>query len=166
MANDSWQLRHRLAADPDFEAVYYLYMDEASNPFLTYDPMAQEDFKPIFKELLQTKTLFVALLENEVVATYRLIPKTARQAHSLYLGGFAIQSSHKGKGIGTKVLQQIREDSEAAGKKRIELTVDIHNIAAIRLYEKTGFEKEGYIKKSYTANGRYFDEYLMALVWD
>ena len=161
-------LDYRLAVANDLTAVYDLYMDEASNPFLTYDPMPKKEFEPLYHDLLNTKTLFVAVLANEVVATYRLISKTHRQAHVVYLGGFSIKSSCKGKGIGTRVLQHICDYCASQGKKRIELTVDIHNEPAIRLYRKLGFEKEGYIKKSYATapSGTYYDEYLMAVVWD
>lgn len=159
-------LQYRLAEARDLDAVYELYMDKESNPFLTYDPMGKEAFQKIFEGLLPAQTVFVAAAGGEVIATYRLISKTDRQQHTWYLGGFSIKSSWKGKGMGTKVLQHIREAAIAAGKKRIELTVDIHNTAAIRLYEKMGFEKEGYIRKSYLMAGRFYDEHLMAVILD
>lgn len=159
-------LQYRLADAGDLEAVYDLYMDKDSNAFLTYDPMPKEGFQKIFDGLLPTKTLFVATAGNEVIATYRLIPKSDRQRHTVYLGGFSIKSSCKGRGIGSKVLQHIKASAVKDGKKRIELTVDIHNAAAIRLYEKLGFEKEGFIRKSYVMDEKFYDEHLMAVVFD
>jgi RimJ/RimL family protein N-acetyltransferase len=159
-------LNFRLASLKDLDEVYALYMNEESNPFLTYDPMPKEDFKIIFEELLLTETLYVAELNNEVVGTYRLIRKTHRQADTIYIGGFAVKSSHKGKGLGRQMLQHIKQQAISKGIKRIELTVDIDNEAAIRLYKKLGFENEGYIRKSYKlqSTGEYYDEYLMALI--
>jgi RimJ/RimL family protein N-acetyltransferase len=141
-------------------------MDEESNPFLTYDPMPKEDFETIFDELLLTGTLYVAELNNEVVGTYRLIRKSYRQADTVYLGGFAVNSTHKGKGFGRQMLEHIKKEAISKGIKRIELTVDIDNEAAISLYKKLGFENEGYIRKSYKlqSTGEYYDEYLMALI--
>jgi putative acetyltransferase len=159
-------LQYRLAEDGDLNAVYDLYMDAGSNPFLTYDLMPKEEFQKIFEGLLPSKTLFVATAGIEVVATYRLVPKTDRQKHTVYLGGFSIKSSWKGRGIGTQVLQHIRQTAASQGKKRIELTVDINNPDAIRLYQKLGFEKEGYIRNSYIINGTFYDEILMALILD
>lgn len=159
-------LQYRFAGSRDLDAVYDLYMDRDSNPFLTYDQMTKEAFREIFDGLLPTQTLFVAAAADEVVATFRLVPKTDRQKYTVYLGGFSIKSSWKGKGIGTRVLQHIRQSAAADGKKRIELTVDLHNAAAIRLYEKLGFEKEGYIRKSYFIDGTFYDELLMALILD
>src|SRR5687767_7931840 len=100
-------LHFRQAERRDFDVVYDLYMDQDSNPFLTYDPMGKADFQKIFDSLLPTATLYVAASRNEVIATWRLIPKTDRQQHTVYLGGFSIKSSWKGKGIGTRVLQHI-----------------------------------------------------------
>lgn len=159
-------MQYRLANANDFESVYDLYMDQDSNPFLTYDTMPKESFQKIFDGLLPTRTLFVTLAGSEVVGTYRLIQKTDRQKHTVYLGGFSIKGSWKGRGIGTRMLEHIKQTAAADGKKRIELTVDIHNQAAIRLYEKLGFEKEGYIRKSYIIDGIFYDEYLMAVVMD
>jgi RimJ/RimL family protein N-acetyltransferase len=166
METDFLLLHYRLAATNDFDTVYELYMNEHSNQFLTYDPMEKDDFKLIYNELLPTNTLFVAELNDEVIGTYRLIRKTHRQADTVYLGGFTIKSSHKGQGLGTGILNHIKEEAASLGIKRIELTVDIQNEAAINLYEKTGFEKEGYIRKSYKlqSTGEYYDEYLMALI--
>jgi hypothetical protein len=43
-------LSYRLATSKDFDAIYQMYMDEQSNPFLTYDPMEKQDFKVIYDE--------------------------------------------------------------------------------------------------------------------
>lgn len=156
----------RLASQEDFLQVYGLYMDPSSNPWLTYDPMSKDNFRIVFLDMLGTKTLYVVAIGEELVSTYRLIPKTHRQAHTIYLGGFAVSPVHRGKGIGSMVLDHIKRDAIEQGKKRIELTVDLHNEAAIALYRKSGFEIEGIIKMSYRLGetNTYFDEYLMALI--
>lgn len=160
-------MSHRRAGSDDLAPVFDLYMDESGNPFLTYDPMSRENFKEIFEKLLQSQTLFVVEENGSVIATYRLIPKTDRQSHTLYLGGFTIQKQQQGKGIGTQVLQQIASYAISQQKSRIELTVDINNEAAIALYKKVGFLIEGRIRNSYRRSdtGHFYDEYLMGLVW-
>lgn len=156
----------RPATVNDLNAVYELYMDKDANPFLTYDPVSKAEFRIIFDELLFTKTLFVVELNNSVIGTYRLIRKTHRQADTVYLGGFAVRTSHKGQGLGTTILDHIKQQATSQGIKRIELTVDLHNEPAISLYKKTGFEIEGTIRKSYKleSTGQYYDEYLMAFI--
>jgi RimJ/RimL family protein N-acetyltransferase len=159
-------MTHQLASQNDFTAVYDLYMDEAANKYLTYDPMSREDFSPIYNQLLQTDTLYVVKKDDDIIATYRLISKTDRQAHVCYLGGLTIKNSMQGKGLGKEILSSIKKLGEGKGKKRIELTVDMNNMPAIALYEKVGFLVEGVVKQSYklASTGEYYDEYLMALI--
>lgn len=160
------QITYDVVKTNDFDAIYELYMDDASNPFLTYDWMTKEEFKIIYHGLLETETLFAAKLNGEVVGTYRLIRKAFRQAHIIYLGGFAVKTTHKRKGFGEEILKHIIKDSTASGITRIELTVSIDNQAAISLYKKVGFEIEGCLKMNYklAATGAYYDEYLMAVI--
>ena len=156
----------RVATDKDFGEIYSLYMEPSSNPYLTYDPMTVDDFAFIYKDLLQSKTLFVTELNNEVIATYRLIPKLYRQTHVCYLGSFVVKKELHGKGIGALVLSEILEYAKAHNKSRIELTVDLHNEPAIHLYKKAGFEIEGIVRNSYKlkSTGKFYDEYLMACI--
>lgn len=157
---------HRLASGRDIDSVYDLYMEETSNPYLTYDPMDRNAFRSIYAELLKSQTLYVVQADNEVIAVYRLIPKTDRQAHTIYLGGFTIKKELQGKGLGTQILVHIKNTAMQRNKTRIELTVDINNIAAIRSYKKIGFEIEGIVRKSYrlSSTNQYYDEYLMGLI--
>lgn len=157
---------HRLASDRDFDSVYDLYMDEESNRYLTYDPMDKPAFKKIYNDLLKSKSLHVVEAGGEIVGVYRLIPKTDRQAHMIYLGGFTIKKELQGKGLGTQILAQIKNTAIQRNKTRIELTVDINNAAAIRSYKKIGFEIEGIVRKSYrlSSTNQYYDEYLMGLI--
>ncbi|HKH60627.1 MAG TPA: GNAT family protein [Flavitalea sp.] len=159
-------LNIRLASQQDVDAVFDLYMDDVANPSLTYDPMDRESFKSLYIELLPTATLFVVEMAGKVIGTFRLIPKKDRQAHTIYLGGFVVDTSMKGRGIGTEILSYIVQLVANEGKTRIELTVDTENKPAIKLYEKIGFVIEGRIRNSYKRlpENRYFDEYLMGLI--
>jgi putative acetyltransferase len=157
---------HRLAETKDFDNVYDLYMDEYANAYLTYDPMSKEDFLPIFKELLASRTLYVVQEGEETIAAYRLIPKTARQQHIVHLGGFTIKNGFQGKGIGAKIVSTIKENCEKENKIRIELTVDVDNLRAINLYKRMGFEIEGTLRKNYrlSRTNQFYDEYLMSVL--
>ncbi|MEO5564765.1 MAG: GNAT family N-acetyltransferase [Chitinophagaceae bacterium] len=161
-------MTHRLGSEKDRNAVYDLYMDETGNPYLTYDHMEAKDFIPIYDEVLKTGTLYVTEDNEEIIATYRLIPKSNRQAHIIYLGGFTIKKTLQGKGLGKQILEHIKKTVLPNGKTRIELTVDVNNSGAIALYTKTGFVTEGRIKNSYKRGdtNEYYDELLMAVILD
>lgn len=164
--DESLNIKHRLASPGDFDAVFDLHMDDTSNRYLTYDPMDRDEFRPVYHDLLKTNTLYVAEKNNQIIASYRLIPKENRQSQTIYLGGFVIKSNLKGKGLGSKILEHIKKEAASGGKKRIELTVDLKNEAAINLYKKLGFEIEGVVRMSYRlkSTNEYFDEYLMGLL--
>jgi putative acetyltransferase len=159
-------MTHRLANSKDFDAVYDLYMDEYANAYLTYDSMGKEEFKPIYESVLKTQTLYVVEKDGEVMATYRLISKSDRQKHTVYLGGFTIKDTSRGKGLGSEILSAIKQHCIENNKIRIELTVDVDNMAAIALYKKLGFETEGLLRKSYklSRTNRFYNEYLMAYI--
>lgn len=159
-------MQHRLATPADFDFIYRVYMDEEGNKHLTYDPMGRQDFVAIYDDLLASGTLYVAEEEGRRIGTYRLIPKHYRQAHTVYLGSFGIDPGLKGRGYGTLLLEDIKEVVRRGGRSRIELTVDLDNEAALRLYQKAGFQTEGIIRNSYklAATGRFYDEYLMAVL--
>lgn len=159
-------MQHRLATANDLDFIYAIYMDEHSNPYLTYDFMEKEDFEKIYTELLATKTLFVAEGGGRSLGTYRIIPKHYRQAHTVYLGSFGIPHSLQGKGYGFRILEDIKGLVKQNGQSRIELTVDVTNLAAIHLYKKAGFETEGIIRHSYklASTGKFYDEFLMAVL--
>lgn len=165
---ENFLLSYRLAREEDFEAVYHLYMDETSNPFLTYDLMPESVFHNIFHSILPGNTLSVVEANRKIIGSYRLLPKTDRQAHILYLGGFVVDSKLTGKGIGSKILGHIIQVTRNQLKTRLELTVDCENSPAVNLYKKLGFVIEGRIRNSYKRlpENKYFDEYLMALLLD
>ena len=160
------QLNHRFAQITDLESVYDLYMDSSANPYLTFDQMSVSEFLIIYQAMISDQTLFVVEFENTVIATYRLITKSHRQAHIIYLGGFTVKSSLKGKGFGFQILEHIKNEVKKQSVKRIELTVDVENTPAINLYRKVGFEIEGRLKNNYrlASTGKYYDEYVMALL--
>ena len=159
-------LHFRLANPADLEAVFNLYMDPDCNRFLTYDQMHLDGFEKIYSGLLTSETLYVAEGNGSIAGSYRLIPKTYRQARTIYLGGFVVSPALKGRGIGGLMMEHIKKDAEQKGYKRIDLTVDLRNRAAIALYIKMGFEFEGRLRMSYQFNGEgpYYDEYLMGLI--
>jgi L-phenylalanine/L-methionine N-acetyltransferase len=159
-------MTHRLASDADFDFIYKVYMDKSSNPYLTYDPMEREAFRPIFGDLLKTGSLYIVCELESPVGTYRLIPKENRQKHCVYLGSFGIDSERKGRGYGFKILEELKAIVKKEGRSRIELTVDVNNSAAIHLYTKAGFETEGRLRNSYklASGDSFYDEYLMAVL--
>ena len=51
----------------DFDQVYEIYMDETVNPYVNFEIMTKEAFRPIFNEMIEGG-LQVYELEGEVMA--------------------------------------------------------------------------------------------------
>ena len=72
---------------------------------------------------------------------------------------------NRGKGIGTYAVRtMVMHAFNNLNLHRIELDVLENNKAAIRLYEKTGFVKEGIRRKSTYKNGKYVNMIVMGLL--
>ena len=157
----------RKVAITDFDYIYQLYMNEEVNPYLLYEMMSKNEFQPIFNALLNEQVLYLYLNEGEVIGMCKLIRQKYRCDHVMYLGGLAIHPLHAGKGFGIKIIQEIVDLCSDMEILRIELSVAEHNTRAIKLYEKSGFEKEG-ILRNYAVlkkENKMFNEILMSYIF-
>lgn len=157
----------RQATAEDFEYIYSLYFHPQINPYLLYEMMGVEDFKPIFADLLAKEIVFVFENDREKVGMFKLYSHTYRSSHVAYLGGVAIHPDYAGKGFGAEMFKEIIELAQKRGVLRIELSAAATNEKAISLYEKMGFQKEG-ILRNYTflkSENRFLDEVMMSYVY-
>lgn len=75
-----------------------------------------------------------------------------------------VLNEYQGKGIGTTFFENLEKWAKANAVIRLELTVECHNEAARKLYEKSGFKVEGIRAKSMLVNGELVNEYYMAKI--
>lgn len=156
----------RTATKTDFDYLYSLYMHPEVNPWLLYEMMPAESFRPIMEELLQKKAIYIYEQEDMAVGMFKLVPMKFRNSHIMYLGGVAIHPQHAGKGYAKEMILDAIDLVKSMGFTRIELTVATSNQRAIDLYSRCSFVTEG-ILKNYTylaSEGRYIDEQVMALL--
>ena len=76
--------------------------------------------------------------------------------------GLMVAASHRRRGIGTALLDAAVDWARRSGVTKLELHVFPWNSGAIALYEKFGFEREGYRKAHYRRGDDYADAILMA----
>ena len=85
-----------------------------------------------------------------------------RMMHSGSLG-MMVHPDAWGLGVGSQLMAAaLNLTDNWLNLSRVELEVYTHNAAAIHLYEKFGFEREGVRKKVVFGNGRFLDEVVMA----
>lgn len=119
-----------------------------------------------FLEGLQRKnaTQIYALEEGEVVGWCDVDYTDLDGLRHTGKLGLGVIKSHRGRGIGTKLLQLAIEDAYEKGRTRIELDVFASNTNAHALYRKLGFVEEGRQQKARYLDGVYDDFILMALL--
>jgi L-phenylalanine/L-methionine N-acetyltransferase len=158
----------RPATTGDFSFIYSLYMHPEINPFLLYEPMNTEIFRPIFDELIVDDVLYVYYAQDVPTGMFKLVQLKHRTAHIAYLGGVAIDPIFAGKSYGASMLQEIIALGSSMNLRRIELSTATHNRRAISLYEKLGFQAEGVLRNyTYLKNeNRYIDEVLMSYLYE
>ena len=104
----------------------------------------------------------VAVLDGTVVGTAGLDRYGGRRSHAAGLG-MGVHDDHRGKGIGTALLREIIDAADQWLRiERLELTVFADNLRAIRLYERFGFEQEGFLHNYAFRAGAFADAHLMA----
>jgi len=91
---------------------------------------------------------FLALLENKIVGWAALSWVSSRCVY----GGVAevsvyVDTNYNGKGIGTKLLQEIINQSEKEGFWTLQSGIFPENKASIQLHKKLGFREIGFREK-------------------
>lgn len=152
------------ARELDFLYIYQLYMNPQINPYLLYEVMNEDTFRPIFDNLLGEGVLYLLKEDSTTLGMCKLIQQQYRNEHILYVGGLAVHPDSFRKGYGKKMMHEIIEFAKTRNLLRIELTVATENIRAIQLYESVGFTKEG-ILRNYTflkSQNKLIDEVMMS----
>ena len=76
-----------------------------------------------------------------------------------------IGKDYRGRGITTKAIQLVANYAFKRLKlKRISGTLLTNNIASARMLKKSGFIREGILRKNAKINGKFYDDYIYARV--
>ncbi|HWJ74512.1 MAG TPA: GNAT family N-acetyltransferase [Kaistia sp.] len=78
--------------------------------------------------------------------------------------GMGLLPAYRGLGVGRRLLEAAIDAARLAGMTRIALTVRADNAAAARLYQRIGFEPEGFHRHTDCIDGIYYDTRSMALI--
>lgn len=107
--------------------------------------------------------MFVAEVDDEIVGNLGLEPTGYGTLHL----GMAIIDGHRETGVGTALMEAALSWARTTDSHKIELQVWPDNARAIALYEKFGFEREGYLTRHYRRrNGSLRDAVIMGLLLD
>ena len=108
----------------------------------------------------QSYGAFVAEADGKVVGYIGLRLAT----YGVATVAMAILEGFRGRGIGTRLMEQGIAWAEQAGAHKLALEVWPHNEAATALYEKVGFTEEGRLQRHYRRrNGQLWDAVVMGM---
>jgi RimJ/RimL family protein N-acetyltransferase len=108
--------------------------------------------------------VFVAEEDGHVLARMSLSRDPHPASRHVADLGLMVAEGHRRRGIGTLLLDAAVEWARLTGVTKLELHVFPWNEGALRLYERFGFEREGYRKRHYERDGELVDAILMAYV--
>jgi len=109
-----------------------------------------------FKIFLEKNVFFISL--NRPLDGYLIARKTLDEYEVLTL---ATDINKRRRGIGTLLLKKLINLAKKDKVLRIILEVSENNIAAVRMYEKLGFEKISKRKNYYNNSEGFSDAYIM-----
>ncbi len=109
----------------------------------------------------------VAVAGERVVGMLSLHTFPRPRRHHAGAVGLSVHEEWQGKGVGSALMRAGLDLADNwLGLTRLELEVYTDNEAAIRLYERFGFEREGLLRRHAYRDGRYVDSYVMARLRD
>jgi putative acetyltransferase len=106
----------------------------------------------------------VAVIDERLVGMVSIdtFPNRPRRKHAGAIG-ISVHEEWQGKGVGTALMRAILDFADNwLNLTRLELEVYADNEAAIRLYERFGFELEGTLRQHAFRDGKYVDAKMMA----
>jgi RimJ/RimL family protein N-acetyltransferase len=106
--------------------------------------------------------VFVAEDEGRIVGRLSIARDQHPASRHVADLGLMVAMTHRRRGIGTRLLETALDWARESDVRKLELHVFPHNDAAIKLYEKFGFVKEGYRRGHYRRGNEYVDAILMA----
>lgn len=130
--------------------------------------LSLEDEREFLRRIVASASdvYFVALDGEQAVGNIWMRGGAApARAHCAEVG-IAVVPSHRGCGIGSRLLEAGLLWARERGLKRVELKVHEENVGARRLYERLGFEVEGRHRALIQKGGRFCDALSMALIFD
>jgi len=138
----------------DWKGVSEIYKHGLATRLATFEtemPSFQDWIKKFQKGLL-----WVAVIDSEVAGWAGLQPVSSRQVYqgvaevTIYL-----HPDHTGKGIGSKLMTWLIEESEKAGIWTLYASIFPENVASIRLHRTSGFREIGYREKIAQLDGKW-----------
>jgi L-phenylalanine/L-methionine N-acetyltransferase len=122
----------------------------------------KDQWRKMMENTPDERTGIVAVLDQRIVGSADIFQHKGRRRHVGEIGMCVHDDFHR-RSIGSALVAALIDVTDNwLDLKRLELTVYVDNKAAIRLYEKSGFEVEGTLRGHAFRAGKYVDSFFMA----
>jgi RimJ/RimL family protein N-acetyltransferase len=155
----------RPAREPDLDAIVELFAEVAAEGrwIGSEAPLDRDRRRRRLAETLvsQDAVMLVAEAGGRIVGELGM--ELAR--YGVAELGMLVADGWRGRGVGSALLREGIAWARGAGAHKVALQVWPHNAAAIALYEKFGFQREGLLRRHYRRrNGELWDAIVMGLL--
>lgn len=106
----------------------------------------------LIKEDVLSKCMYLGIIDEQIVSVYVVneegyeeydVESWQRSEHCAFLHRFCVHPKYQGQGIGHQTLKYLHEQLKKHNYQAVHLDVFNHNLAAIALYEKNGYQRVG-----------------------
>lgn len=119
--------------------------------------LARYQSKQAIKEQIASGVLYFLIEEDQAFIGYIAVQP---RGDELFLSKIYLQASHRAGGFGKQAVRFVDTLARERGLRKIVLTVNKNNTAAIRAYEKIGFRNVGSLVQD-IGSGFVMDDYAM-----
>lgn len=157
----------RRASDRDLGAIRRIYNEGIEDRVATLETQAKsvDEIATWFEQHDERSSILVALDGNAVVGWASLNQFSHRCAHSAIADlSVYISRAHRGSGIGTALLVEIKRYAKTGDFHKIVLHALNDNEPGKRLYKKSGFTEVGIFREHGKLDGRYVDVVAMEML--
>ena len=125
---------------------------------------SQQDLERSLRKCLESDSVHLVALDGGRVVAWAQIERGSGTsvAHRGDLG-MGVLPSHRGRGLGKRMLNECVAAAHARGIDRVELEVRTDNRLALELYRGSGFAVDSIVKRAMKIEGAYHDAFRMSL---
>jgi RimJ/RimL family protein N-acetyltransferase len=110
----------------------------------------------------QPGSQFVALVDHVLCGYVGFrYPTLIQSNRHVYEVNIAVHPRYQHEGVGTRLMETMKEWASEQGMKKLSLRVLASNSKALEFYDKCGFVREGRLINEFYVGGRYVDDILM-----
>lgn len=122
------------------------------------EAMSEQEASEFFRNQSHTAA---AKIDGEIVGLYILHPNSVGRCGHISNASYAVKSGHRGKRIGERLVLDSMKMAKELGFKILQFNAVVAtNTAAIKLYEKLGFNTIGTIKGGYKLQNGDFEDII------